>query len=496
MARRDFLRRAGLLGGLVIPAGWGGLRVGWPATSETPGGHPPGVDDSFPPSPPVTPFVEAFRTPPVLEPTRADATTDFYEVEIRPAEVEILPGLRTTIWGFNGEFPGPTIRARSGRGVVVRHWNRLTEAQPSIHLHGGHVEPDSDGYPTDVIPPGTFRDYVYPNAQIASTLSYHDHEMDRTGPNVYMGLFGAYLIDDDVERSLNLPSGDYDVPVIIQDRLFHADGSLNYLHDLVDGARGDVILVNGVPQPRFVVANRKYRLRFLNGSNSRPYELALSSGQPFTQVGSDGGLLPHPVERETIPLFPFERVEAVVDFSGLPVGSTVVLNNLLEVGRTGQVMLFEVGREEPDTSTVPPDLRPLDRLDKASATVTREFEFAMDGTDWVINGRRFDHARIDASPQLGSTEIWRFRNRSTMPHPVHVHLEFFQILDRDGTPPAPAEAGWKDTVVVPPGESVRVILRFTDFLGRYMLHCHNLEHEDNGMMANFEVVAAADPAVS
>jgi spore coat protein A len=477
-----------MLGGLVVPAGLVGFRPGRPGAAESPHAAHPAMDDSFPPSPPVVPFQAAFRTPPVLEPVRSDESTDYYEIDIEPASKEILPGLHTLIWGFNGEFPGPTIRARSGRRVVVRHWNRLDEAQPAIHLHGGHVEPSSDGYPTDVIAPGAYRDYLYPNGQIASTLSYHDHQMDRTGPNVYMGLFGAYLIDDDVDAALNLPSGDQDVPVIIQDRLFNSDGSLNYLHDLVEGARGDVILVNGVPQPRFTVANRKYRLRFLNGSNSRPYELALSSGQPLIQIASDGGLLPQPVERQTIPLFPFERVEVVVDFSTVPPGSAIVLENRLEVGRTGQVMLFQVDREEPDESTVPAELRPVERLSEAAATVTREFEFGLDGTDWVINGQGFDHHRIDADPQIGATEIWQFSNTSPMPHPIHVHLEFFQILDRNGTPPGPAEAGWKDTVAVAPQETVRVIVRFNDFLGRYMFHCHNLEHEDDGMMANFEVV--------
>src|SRR5439155_19602286 len=167
----------------------------------------------------------------------------------------------------------------------------------SVNLHGGHVERGSDGYPTDVIPRGTAKDYVYPNRQNAATLSYHDHEMGRTGPNVWMGLFGAYLIEDDVEASLNLPSGAYDVPLILQDRAFGADGSLQYSPDMMHGAMGDVLLVNGVPQPRFEVANRKYRLRILNGSNARAYELSLSSGQPFVQIATDGGLLSRPVRR-------------------------------------------------------------------------------------------------------------------------------------------------------------------------------------------------------
>ncbi|MGH8998123.1 MAG: multicopper oxidase family protein, partial [Acidimicrobiia bacterium] len=237
------------------------------------------------------------------------------------------------------------------------------------------------------------------------------------------------------------------------------------------------------------------------GSNARDYELALSSGQSFTQIATDGGLLPRPVRRTSIPLSPFERVEVVVDFSEVPVGSQVILRNEAEAGRTGQIMLFDVARQEPDTSTVPPNLRPLERLDEGSATATRDFVFGMnmgmngmndnrgmDGMGWAINGQSFDPARIDASPRLGSAEIWRLQNRSMMPHPVHVHLNMFQILDRNGTPPSEAESGWKDTVAVGQDETVRVIVKFTDYHGLYMVHCHNLEHEDRGMMAQFKVV--------
>jgi spore coat protein A len=488
LRRREFLKRAGLVGGLALPAGVTGAWAGWlrPARSAAlPGDE---LIDAVAPSPPVVPFQTAFRTLPVLAPTRADADTDYYDITMRPAVVEILPGRPTTIWGFNGQFPGPTIRARRGRRVIVRQINDLPDAQPSIHLHGGHVEAASDGYPTDVIVRGTAKEYVYPNRQPAATLSYHDHEMARTGRNVWMGLFGAYLIEDDVEASLNLPSGAHDVPLIIQDRAFRADGSLLYSPDVMHGAMGDVILVNGVAYPRFEVANRKYRLRILNGSNAREYELSLGSGQPFVQIATDGGLLPHPVRRTTIPLFPFERAEAIVDFSEVPVGSRVILRNDLDVGRTSGVMLFDVVREEADPSTVPSDLRPLERLDEASAAATRDFTLGMDRMSWVINGQRFDHARVDASPRLGTTEIWRFQNRSGMAHPMHVHLDMFQILDRNGAPPSEAETGWKDTVAVGPDESVRVILRFTDFTGRYLVHCHNLEHEDDAMMAQFEVL--------
>ena len=491
LSRRSFLQRAGRVGGGALLATGAGGALSWWTTSRSAALTGNDLVDGLLPSPPVVPFEAVFRTPPVLAPTRVEADADFYEMTMRPAVVEILPGHSTTIWGFNGQFPGPTIRARQGRGVVIRQTNQLPDAKPAIHLHGGHVEARFDGYPTDVIPFGASRDYVYPNQQIAASLAYHDHEMDRTGLNVYMGLVGAYLIGDDEEAALELPSGEYDVPVIIQDRAFNVDGSLRYSPEM-DGMLGDVILVNGVPQPRFAVANRKYRLRIYNASNARDYELTLSSGQPLIQIATDGGLLPSPVPRTTIPLLPFERADVIVDFSSLDVGAQVILQNGRTVGRTAAIMRFDVERKEEDQSTVPSVLRPLERLEEKSATVTRDFTLGMDMSGekmrWVINDQAFDHHRVDFTPRLGDTEIWRFTNRSGgHPHPMHVHLDMFQILDRNGAPPSPGEVGWKDTVAVGPGETVRVIIRFTDHPGRYLFHCHNLEHEDNGMMAQFDV---------
>jgi FtsP/CotA-like multicopper oxidase with cupredoxin domain len=490
-SRRAFLRDAGRLGGgVLLAAGVGGAGVGWWTTRSA---ALTGNDlvDSLLPSPPFVPFEAEFRTPPVLAPTRVEDDADYYEMTMRPAVVEILPGHSTTIWGFNGQFPGPTIRARRGRRVVVRQANQLPDAKPAIHLHGGHVEARFDGYPTDVIPVGATRDYVYPNRQLAAPLLYHDHEMDRTGLNVYMGLVGAYLLEDDEEPALNLPSGDYDVPVLIQDRAFDVDGSLRYTPEM-DGMFGDVILVNGVPQPRFAVANRKYRLRIYNASNARTYELTLSSGKPLIQIGTDGGLLPAPVPRTIIPLLPFERADVIVDFSSVDVGSQVILQNGRTVGRTAAIMRFDVERREKDPSTVPSALRAFERLDEKSATVTRDFTLGMDmGGEkmrWVLNNQAFDHHRVDFAPRLGETEIWRLTNKSGgHPHPMHVHLDMFQILDRNGAPPGPGEVGWKDTVAIGPDEMVRIIIRFTDYTGRYMFHCHNLEHEDNGMMAQFDV---------
>ena len=452
------------------------------------------------PSPRVPQFTLPLAIPPVLQPVRSTATTDYYEVIQKEARVEIIPGLQTTIWGYNGIFPGPTFRVRSGREIVVKQTNLLPDGVV-VHQHGGVTPPDSDGYPTDLIPPGGSREYVYPNGHRAATMWYHDHAMDNTGYHNYLGLAGFYIVEDEVEDRLPLPRGRFDVPLLIQDRRFAADGSLVFDPlghiGVIDG---DVLLVNGVPWPHFEVANRRYRFRILNGSNSTVFKLALGSGQPLTQIATDGGLLSAPVASPAIPLGMAERVEVVIDFSQYPIGSRVVLQNLDGAGRLGEIMRFDIVRAEPDDSAVPATLRPAEPIPEASAARTREWVFgpratlsAVPPVEWTINGRDFDPNRIDATPRLGDVEIWHIRNATElniggMDHPVHIHLIDFQILDRAGIKPAPYEAGWKDTVLVPKGKEVRVIARFAGYRGKYIMHCHNLEHEDAAMMTNFEVV--------
>ncbi len=456
------------------------------------------------------PFTMPLPIPRVLEPVAQDDTTDYYEMTMRSAMKTIIDGKQTTIWGFEGEFPGPTIVARSGRRVVARQTNAL-DIPVTVHLHGGVVPSASDGMPTDQILPGMTREYIYPNQQQAATLWYHDHAMDTTGLHCYMGLCGFYLIHDDVEDALPLPKGEYDVPLAITDRSFHADGSFDYPEitgeTLLYGAMGDTILVNGARQPRLAVANRKFRFRMLNASNARPYQLALSTGAPLVQIGGDGGLLPSPVERESIRIDAAERAEVVIDFSIYPVGTRVVLRNLLGFGGLSQVMCFDVTRDEADDSIVPATLRSIERLDPSAAVTERNFEFGFDAVNelWTINGKTYDHHRIDATPRHGTTEIWRISNGAPThgshhtisdpgmdhSHPFHLHGVFFQVLDRNGEPPPAWEHGWKDTVSVGSQEAVRILVRFDGFAGTYMFHCHKLEHEDRGMMGHFQVIAGS-----
>jgi spore coat protein A len=439
---------------------------------------------------------------------------------------EILPGLRTPIWSYDGTFPGPTIESRSGRTTVVHHRNQLP-VPTVVHLHGGRTPAESDGYPTDLVMPApghthsggsahthsmhdpaanvtqTERDYVFPLEQRAATLWYHDHRMDFTGLAVYRGLAGFHLVRDAEEDALDLPSGDRELPLMIADRAFAADGSFAYPargaapgveSRYIEGVFGDVILVNGVPWPVHEVSATAYRLRLLNGSNARRYDLALDPPPPgglgFVQIGSDQGLLEAPQPHDHLPIAPAERCDVVVDFSRYPVGSTVTLTNLLGTGSTRNIMRFQITHRAADDSHVPSKLSTYPRLTRADAKVTREFTFRSGMVDdqhgWLIGGEPFAPDRMDATPRLGDTEIWRFV--ADLHHPVHLHLVNFQILTRGGHAPSPYDQGLKDTVDLRPGEAVEIITRFDAYRGRYVFHCHNLEHEDMAMMANFQVL--------
>ncbi|MGH2749120.1 MAG: multicopper oxidase domain-containing protein [Actinomycetota bacterium] len=470
-SRRDFLKMSAVAGaGLALPLGKLAAVAG----------------DSG-----VRPFRVPLAIPPVLKPVRRTKRRDYYETTMRAARVNVLPGKRTPVWAFDGHFPGPTFKVRRGREIIVRRRNELG-VPLTTHLHGGEVPSLSDGHPSRVIGPGDAYDFVYPNAQEAATLWYHDHTCKKTTRNNHMGLSGFYLIEDEAEEELNLPKGKHDIPLILQDRSFKKDGSFKF-KDKIDGLFGDTYLVNGRPMPFLKVANRKYRFRILNASPTRGYGLALDSGEPLIQIGSDQGLLAAPSPAPSIPLWPSERVEVVIDFSKYPVGSKIVLQDRADptgVMDAKPIMQFEVAREEEDSSSLPPILRTIERLVPGADTVEREFllEKDLDINRWVINGKPFDASRIDIRPRLGDTEVWTFINASDVTHPMHTHLVRFQILERSNLQLSPGEAGWKDTVRVDPSARVRVIMRFEGFTGRYMFHCHNLAHEDHSMMGQMLVV--------
>jgi spore coat protein A, manganese oxidase len=524
ISRREFLK-LGLAGGagLLVPFGASGC-TGLLAGNNSAQGSAGTVLQSAARLP--EPFDVPLPVPPVLEPVRSDASADYYEITQKVGEAGILPGYKTEVWGYDGIFPGPTIESRRGRKTIVRQRNEL-DVPTVVHLHGGVTPPEHDGYPTDMILPvggrsgvhgghGTNtnrgeKEYVYPIDQRAATLWYHDHRMDFTGPQVYKGLAGFHIVRDDEEEALGLPAGEHEIPLMITDRAFAEDGSFDYPaldpsltgepgveNEYMSGVLGDCILVNGAPWPELEVTNTRYRFRLLNASNARRYRLTLDppprEGPAFVQIGSDQGLLAKPVTHEKIDIAQAERFDVIIDFSTYSVGEEVTLLNENGRGTTANVMRFVVARKGKEEGHIPSKLSEIRPLRRSDATVEREFRFARGGaqahgmTLWTVNGAPFDPERIDAKPELGAVELWRIRALN-LAHPFHIHLAPFQVLTTGGRDtPGPYNSGWKDTVNLDSGGEAEVLIRFEGYRGKYVFHCHNLEHEDMMMMANFEVV--------
>ena len=458
------------------------------------------------------PFTSAFKTPPVLAPDCRTPDADYYTIHQRQATTEILPGRLTDIWGYNGLFHGPTIVATQGRQAVVQQINDLPAVHPTLrynvwtstHLHGSCSKPQYDGYASDITDGASWKDYVYPDVQAARTLWYHDHGVHITAPNVFMGLAAMYILHDPAELSLPIPHGAYDVPFVLRDAMFEDNGALLFDANDDSGFQGDVILVNGVPWPSMQVERRKYRFRILNASLSRSYGLQLDSGEPMTVIGTDGGLMPHPMPVSFLKIGMAERYEIVIDFAQHQIGQRVVLQNIspknnLDYATTAVVMAFDVAAEasDPTNNEVPIDLNPGSTtmaLTEADAVATRKFEFKRHGGQWTINGTTWDDVvnsgfqKVLANPGFDDVEIWELSNpHGGWFHPVHIHLVDFKILDRNGQPPFDYERGPKDVVYIGENETVRLLMKFEHQQGRYMMHCHNLVHEDHSMMSQFLV---------
>ena len=445
-------------------------------------------------SPDYPKFSVALKIPPVL-------TGQDISIDIAQTQQQILPGATTTMWTYDNSFPGPIIRRPTGVATNVTFTNNLpaSAGSLSVHHHGTQAAEADDGQPSRyLIAPGASRTYHYPGLdngvpERAAPQWYHDHRDMVTGRNVWMGLVGAFIYDDPLEQSLDLPQGQFDVPLMVADRQFDADNQIPYTF-LSSGTFGDVILVNGVPQPFFEVGDRRYRFRLYNISNRRDYTFKLSSGEAMTQIGTDSGLLPAPVSRTSIQLGPAERADVVVDFAG-HLGENIVLQNadaaLGPGDRDDEVMQFRVTQDvTDDSSPVPATLRPVFETDEP--VTTRVWNLDRTGQVWTINGQAFDPDRVDARPVLGTTERWIFRNQTTLPHVAHVHLGDQKLVSRNGLPPAPFERV-KESWHLNPGEEVVLDIKFADYPGRFVFHCHVLEHEDQAMMAQFETVRPVEP---
>jgi len=427
-----------------------------------------------------------FAHPLIFPPVNTNADVP---IGIDEACVQILDGPCTNMWTYSGTYPGLTIRRPTGQRTYVTFTNNLDPGagEMTVHNHGNHSSADNDGQPdTLLIPMGGSRTYTYEgveegNNQRGKMQFYHDHRMDVTGRNVWMGLTGLYIVDDPADPQ-TLPSGEFDLPLAIADRQFDLKNQIPYVFN-PNGVTGDKFLVNGVYQPYLEVGDRKYRFRILNASNFRTYFLELSSGDSFVQIGTESGLLPAPVTRTGMRMGPAERLDVVVNFAS-ELGQNIYLVDAL----TGtQLLEFRVTQHVTDDSVVPATLRPLPDIGEPS--VTRNWSFDQTAGHWTINGLRFDPNRVDARPALGTTEKWVFTNPTGQAHTVHIHDVSQQCLSRNGGACYPYET-MKETWYLAPGEVLEVKLKFTDHVGMYMLHCHMLEHEDDGMMTQFEVVRA------
>ncbi|MFE4977127.1 multicopper oxidase family protein [Kitasatospora sp. NPDC056651] len=496
VTRRRMIGAALATGGGVLLARTA-LRPAASAEAQTDAAHAHPAGAVADPGPDAGPalapkFTTALPLPPVLAPVSTEGGADTYAMTMLRSYARILPGRRTEVLTYNGAFPGPVIRARSGRPVIVRQTNLLDDPV-SVHLHGSAVPVDSDGGPMNLLNAGATRTYTYPNDQSHASLWFHDHAHHLESEHVYRGLAGSYLLTDATEESLPLPSGRYDLPIALRDARFDQAGNLVYRMDDAEGRA--TILANGRPWPKVDVAARRYRIRLLNSSNLRFFSLRLADGGPITQIGSDGGLLERPHTTDTVDLSPGERADVVIDFSRYRPGTGVVLTNSMPPGpaeHIGQVLRFDVSRPAPDPSAVPDRLRTLPALGPVARERTVVLKVEEGGAGLaprgLIDGRAYDPGRVDARVAFGTSEIWTVVNANTdIPHNFHLHLVQFRVLSRNGAPPGPGEAGLKDTVRLMPGESVRLQAAFDSYRGRYPYHCHLLDHSAMGMMAQLEI---------
>ncbi|WP_254359504.1 multicopper oxidase family protein [Microbacterium hominis] len=466
-------------------------------------------------------FAATLPMQPVLMPTRTDVDeqgpVNYYDVSQVVANAKILPGgLLTPVLAYNGLVPGPRIDIDQGTRAVLRMRNRLTATHPvfgtpiatSTHLHGSASLPEYDGYASDITLPGQMKDYHYPNFQVARTLWYHDHGVHYTAQNAYSGLAAQYHLHDAQERSL-LPQSEFDVALTICDMMFQADGSQLYEDRSHSGLYGDVILVNGTPWPVMKVKRRVYRFRILNSSISRSYRPQLSPSTPMHVVATDGGLMPKTQSVSNFRIGSAERYEVLIDFSQFKAGQRIEMRNLSNPNNrdydfTGQIMAFDVvddpfTTDDPSALSIPGTLNPGNEvmaLTEKSGMIKRNIRVERDDVTnmWQLNEETWDdvvasdYTATLGDPTVNSTEVWEIENKSGgWFHPVHIHLIDFKILSRNGKAPFSYELGPKDVVYVGEGEKVRVLAKFGPHAGRYMVHCHNLVHEDHDMMHQFRV---------
>ena len=527
----------------------------------------------------LTKFIDPLPRPGVLSPIGTMDGAPLYEVTVSQFTQQLHSELpATTLWGYEGSFPGPSFEVNRDETIKVRWVNDLADefgtaldhilpydtsvhgAGPAFpqarmvpHVHGAVADEASDGFPEWWVSPdpnaagnvfggpaGNSILTTFTNNQRAANAWYHDHSMGITRLNVYAGMAGLYNIRDTEESALGLPSDDYEIPIVIQDRSFYENGELFYPRgpgDLIDPGGSDPLgsldaagftsdvsqvprfladanMVNGKVWPYLEVEPRKYRLRLLNGANTRSYDLSLepqpgaASTDPivFNQIGTDSGLLASTVQRTSVAMSPADRVDTVVDFSAFRPGDTILLRNSdsqATAGTTDQVMEIRVVQPTgTDDSNLPTQLSVFERYDEADAVRVRPLELTKERDEYgrdifLLNGQKWTDPNTEIVVQ-GELEIWEIVNRTGMSHPMHLHMEAFQVLNRQAqgsetaTDPEAYEMAFEDTVTVGPHETVRLMVKFSQFTGTFVWHCHILEHEDLEMMRTFRIVSPGD----
>ena len=440
----------------------------------------------------ATTFNKTLPIPPIAPYTLVNGIKVF-DMNIHASTTEFFSGIQTRTYGINSSVLGETIRIHNGDKVQIKYHNNLSEAT-TMHGHGMHVPAIMDGGPKNKIQPDTTWTASYTVNQEASTNWYHPHLMGKTAEQVYMGLAGLIIIDDNQSDTLNLPKnyGVDDIPLILQDKRFDVNKQIDYSPTRMEIRRGytsSTMLVNGAITPFVNVSTKRIRFRVLNGSNSRVYHLAFSDSRSFFQIATDGGFLEHPVAISTLVLSPGERAEIVVDFSGELNGNVI----LKDTKDNLDILKINVTNVATNTGILPTTLTALTTYGASDAVKIRTFVLNMVGGHMAINGKVMDIDRIDEVVPVNDIEEWDITNSMGMEHNFHIHATHFTILERDGstTNVANNEKGYKDVVRLPPNGSVKIMVKMTDFIdgnNGYMYHCHFLEHEDDGMMGQFTVV--------
>ena len=469
-SRRVFVRELATAGGAVLAGTALGSCDRAPSTHR----HPLPVEPDLA----VGPVTRVpLRIPPTVTPSGITLTA-------APGTASILTGKNTNAWMYNGGLPGPTLVARRGDRVRIAYTNMLLE--PSItHWHGMLVDHENDGHPREVVGTGGSYPYDFDVNQRAALNWYHPHPHMLTGGQVYRGLAGAFIVRDDIDtglagNSLGLPTGAYEVPLVIRDASFDASGGFQFSNKS-SGFFGSMPLVNGTANPYFKVDKAVYRFRVLNGCNARIWRLALNPTAPLVLIGNDGGLLDRSYSLSEISLGPGERLDLIIDFTSLAADAKVMLR-CLDAG-WDLLQFIGTGNDVPG-ATLATSLTSITPL--AAPAFTRRFTF--DGMTRV-NGKTYDIDAEEFTVPFGRVERWIFVTNGNGPHPVHVHGASFQVQTRTGGRGRVFdwERGWKDTVVVNDKETVEVLIQFVAYRGVYVIHCHQLGHEDGGMMANFTV---------